>query len=427
MSLTSTIFRRAARLAPRRAPIGPPRGRDGHAAPEHAKAEPAKPELAKAGPAKPEPAKPKQAKPKPARPESKARDARVSRLRPSSRTVPNRSHRPPPFTVPWVLIVLGVAVAASTSVAQKRAVAILTHDDDLGYERLPEVAPVWLRQSRRARTLWTVAIRVVDRTSRDNLMLIAAGIAFYSMFAVFPALGALVSIFGLFGDTHIVQAQVQLLTELLPAETAKLLNESLGALLAKPNSSLNSGLLISLGLAIWGARAGTSSLMSGLNVAIERPERRSLIQFNLVAIALTFGAIVFAIVALVAVAIVPIIVNVLPFDDGMRAWLAYARWPILGVFVLLALDVIYRYAPSRLHPHWHFISVGTLFAGGFWIVASWAFSLYVTRFGSYDTTYGSLGAVIILLLWFWLSALTVLLGAAIDAVRAEIRERRAAT
>ncbi len=361
---------------------------------------------------------------KPAPPNRKADDGTTPRPRRRPSTAPRSPHRPRPLTVPWYLIVLGVAVAASTSAAQRRAVAILTRDEDAGYEPLPEAAPGWMKRSRRARSLWTVAVHVVDRTSRDNLMLIAAGIAFYGMFAVFPALGALVSIFGLFGDTHVVQAQVQQLTALLPAETAKLLNESLNALAAKPNSSLNSGLLISLGLAIWGARAGTSSLMSGLNVAIERPERRSLIQFNVVALALTFAAIVFAVVALVAVAIVPIVVNVLPFDDGLRTWLAYARWPMLGVFVLLALDIVYRYAPSRLHPHWHFISVGTLLAGGFWIVASWAFSLYVTRFGSYDTTYGSLGAVIVLLLWFWLSALIVLLGAAIDAVRAEIKERQ---
>ena len=324
--------------------------------------------------------------------------------------------------LPWYLIAIGVAVFASTSAAQKRAVAILTVEDDRT-DPLPSVAPDWIKDSRQARSVWTVVNRVITRISQDNLMLIAAGIAFYGMFAIFPALGALVSIYGLFGDTHVVQAQVQQLTVLLPHETATLLNDSLNALLSKPNASLNSGLFVSLGLAVWGARAGTSSLMSGLNVAVERRESRSVIAFNLVAIGLTFAGILFAIVALTAVAVVPIVLDVLPLDATLKTWSAYLRWPILGAFILLALDVVYRFGPSQTHPRWHLVSVGTIFAGVFWIIASGAFSLYVTRFGSYDTTYGSLGAVIVLLLWLWLSALIVLLGATIDAVRGEMKAR----
>ncbi len=325
--------------------------------------------------------------------------------------------------LPWYLIVLGVAVAASTSAAQHRAVALLTADASDGTDPLPDAAPGWLKRNRTVRSLWTIAGRVTTRMSEDNLMLIAAGIAFYGMFAVFPALGALVSIYGLFGDAHVVQVQVQQLTALLPRETGELINGSLNALLAKPSHSLNAGLLVSLGIAVWGARAGTSSMMSGLNVAVERPERRNVLTFNLVALGLTFGAIVFAIIALTAVAVIPIVIDVLPLDTTVKAWLAYARWPVFAVFILLALDVVYRFGPSRSRPRWHFITVGTIFAVAFWIIASLAFSLYVTRFGSYDTTYGSLGAVIVLLLWFWISALIVLIGATIDAVRAEMQLR----
>ena len=323
--------------------------------------------------------------------------------------------------LPWYIIAIGIAVAGATSAAQKRAVELLSAPEVDRTDPLPEIAPGWLKTSRRARSLWTVINRVQLRIGRDNLMLIAAGIAFYAMFAIFPALGALVSIFGLFGDTHVVQAQVQQLTALLPRETGNLLNESLNALLSKPAGSLNSGLLVSLGLAIWGARAGISAMMSGLNVATERREQRGVLHFQLLALALTLGAIVFAIVALTAVAIVPIVVAILPIDEVLQSQLAYARWPILGAFILLALDVIYRFGPSQTQPRWHLVSVGTLFAGGFWILASIAFSAYVTRFGSYDTTYGSLGAVIVLLLWFWISALIVLTGATIDSVRADVR------
>ena len=323
--------------------------------------------------------------------------------------------------LPWYLIAIGVAVAASTSAAQKRAVELLTAPEIDRTDPLPEAAPAWLKRSRRVRSLWTVMNRVQLRIAQDNIMLIAAGIAFYGMFALFPALGALVAIFGLFGDTHVVQGQVQQLTALLPRETANLINQSLTALLSKPSGSLNSGLLISLGLAIWGARAGTSAMMSGLNVANERREMRSFVHFQLLAIGLTLVAIVFAIIALTAVAIVPAVIAFLPVDEVLQSWLAYARWPVLGVFILLALDVIYRFGPSQAHPKWQLISVGTIFAGSGWILSSWVFSFYVTRFGTYDATYGSLGAVIVLLLWFWLSALIVLTGATIDSVRGDIR------
>ena len=218
-----------------------------------------------------------------------------------------------------------------------------------------------------------------------------------------------------------VQAQVQQLTVLLPNETAKLLNDSLNALLSKPNASLSSGLYISLGVAIWAARAGTSSLMTGLNVALEQPERRGILLQNAVAIGMTFGAIIFAIVALTAVAIVPIVVDVLPLNQQVKTLLAYLRWPILGAFIVVALDAAYRFGPSLEHPRWRFLSLGTLFAAGLWILGSWAFSLYVTRFGSYDKTYGSLGAVIVLLLWFWISALIVLIGATVDSVRTDMK------
>ena len=348
--------------------------------------------------------------------------AAASGAKRSARRSPRRTRAASTTLLPWYMIVLGVAVAASTNAAQQRAVAVLSNTGD-NTDPLPEVAPDWIRESRRARKAWTLVNRVSARIGNDNLTLVAAGIAFYAMFSIFPALGALVSIYGLFGDTHVVQTQVQQLTVLLPPETAKLLNDALNALLAKPNASLSSGLYISLAVAIYAARAGTSSLMSGLNVALEQPERRSFLRQNAIALAMTFGAIIFAIVALTAVAVVPIVIDVLPLDEQIKTWLAYSRWPILGIFILLALDAIYRFGPSLENPRWRFLSPGTLLAAGLWIVGSWAFSLYVTRFGSYDKTYGSLGAVIVLLLWFWISALIVLVGATIDSVRADMKRR----
>ena len=333
------------------------------------------------------------------------------------------ARRRPTTVVPWYLIVLGVAVAASTSAAQQRAVEVLSDTGGDGTDPLPDVAPDWMKESRRARSLWTTVNRVINRMGEDNLSLVAAGIAFYAMFSIFPALGALVSIYGLFGDTHVVQAQVQQLTALLPLETAKLIDGSLNGLLAKPNASLNFGLLASLGIAVVAARNGVSSMMSGLNMAMEKRETRSFITLNAMAIVLTLGAIVFFGVVITAVAVIPVVIAFLPFDDQWRSILAYSRWPVLALFVILAIDLVYRFAPSVERPSWHFFSLGTLLSAGLWILGSYAFSQYVTRFGSYDTTYGSLGAVIVLLLWFWISALIILLGAVIDSVRAEMKRR----
>ncbi|MGD0634286.1 MAG: YihY/virulence factor BrkB family protein [Beijerinckiaceae bacterium] len=281
----------------------------------------------------------------------------------------------------------------------------------------------WLKQNR-LHDLWAISAGVAHRMSRNNLSLVAAGVAFYANLAIFPALGALVSIYGLFGDTHMVQTQVQQLTALLPAETAKLINDALASLVAKPSRSLNFGLLLSFGVAIWGARGGTSSLISGLNIAYEIPETRSVWRTEATAIGLAFGAIVFAIVALTTLAVIPLALSFLPISGRLAAWLAYSRWPVLAAFILLALDVIYRFGPSLAAPRWHFISVGTLFAASLWVAGSWAFSTYVTRFGTYDATYGPLGAVVVLLLWFWLSALTILLGASVDAARGKLRQKR---
>jgi membrane protein len=344
---------------------------------------------------------------------------------PSASPKPKPKPKPKPeakaTVTPWLVLILGVAVAAGTSAAQKRAVALLTDGEIDLTDPLPEAAPNWLKRHRWARALWTIASRVARRASRDNLSLVAAGVAFYAMFAIFPALGALVSIYGLFGDAHVVQAQVQQLTDLLPRETGMLINDALAALLAKPGRNLNFGLLVSLAVAIWGARAGTSSLIAGLNIACEKPETRGVLRVEATAIILAFGAIVFAIVALTTLAVIPLVVSYLPIGAKLAAWLDFARWPALAFFILLALDVIYRFGPSLAAPRWRFISTGTLFAASLWVAGSWVFSAYVTVFGRYDTTYGSLGAVVVLLLWFWLSALTVLLGATVDAVRGEIK------
>lgn len=260
-----------------------------------------------------------------------------------------------------------------------------------------------------------ILIRVWLRIGADNHSLVAAGVAFYAMLAVFPALAAFVSIFGLIADPHTVQQTAIQASAFMPPEAAKLLMDALIGLIDKANSKLSWGLIISVPIALWSARAGMAALMTGLNIAYEEKEKRSFINQQIVALLLTFGAMLFAGVMVVALAVIPVAIAFLPLSDAQRTVLGLARWPILALLMMVGIAILYRFAPSRRQPKWNWISWGAVIATALWIEASAAFSYYVSRFGSYDAMYGSLGAVIVLLLWFWLSALIVLVGATLNA------------
>jgi membrane protein len=235
------------------------------------------------------------------------------------------------------------------------------------------------------------------------------------MTAIFPALAAFVSIYGLFADPNSIQQQIAGFSGLLPPNSLTLLTDALQSFASKSTSSLNAALFVSVALAIWSAKAGVTALISGLNIANETEEERGFVTQQLVALALTVGAVFFAIVAIAVVALLPIVVDVFPLPDSLKTTLGLGRWPLLVVMVSFALAAVYRFGPSREHPKWRWITWGAATATVLWIVGSAAFSLYASRFGSYDATYGSLAAPVILLLWFWVSTLAVLLGAEIDA------------
>ncbi len=265
---------------------------------------------------------------------------------------------------------------------------------------------------------------ILDRTGRDNITLVAAGVAFYVILAIFPALAMTVSLYALFGNPADVAIRIQSYGGLLPPESLKLITDGLNSFAQKSNSQLSLALVTSVLLALWSARAGISSVMTGLNIAYEETETRSFIMQNVIALALTAGGVVFAIMVFVAVPIVPIALKLLHIGGLAATLVDLLRWPILALFVAMGFAVIYRYAPSRSHPRWRWISWGSVIATLCWLVGSILFSVYVGRFGSYDATYGSLGAVVVLLLWFWVSALVLLLGAEIDA---ELDTRASAT
>ncbi len=261
---------------------------------------------------------------------------------------------------------------------------------------------------------WDILKRVWVNIGEHNVSIMAAGVGFYALLSIFPGLTALISLYGLIANPTDVQ---QLLASqgLLPPEAVDLLVKQTSALVEQGTGKLSVGLVISLLFALWSTNYAISTMMTALNAAYAESEKRSYVVTVATSLALTSGLVLFAMLALLLVAILPAVIDVLPVPSGWRTTIALVRWPILAVLVMAALAAMYRFAPSRAHARWRWVSGGAVIATIAWIAVSLGFSLYVERFSSYDKTYGSLGAVVVLLMWFYLSAFVVLLGAELDA------------
>jgi membrane protein len=257
--------------------------------------------------------------------------------------------------------------------------------------------------------------RVYASMADKNLSIVAAGIAFFAMLAIFPGLAALIAMYGLIADPATVQHEINAIHGVIPSEAQKLIGTYLESLVHAGSSKLGIGLIVSVLFALWSARAGTVSLIEGLNIAYEEPEKRGIIRYQVVAITMTVAAIIFAIVALALVAAVPAVVKLVPLSAAAETIGLILPWPILIVLSTLGLAATYRFAPSRREAKWRWVTVGGVAATILWIVASVGFSFYVQKFGNFDKTFGSLGAVVILLTWLYLTAYVVLLGACLNA------------
>lgn len=259
-----------------------------------------------------------------------------------------------------------------------------------------------------------VALRVKTQISENNLSIIAAGVAFYALFAIFPAMAALVSIYGLAFDPTDVQDLVENL-QMVPADTRQIILEQLSDVTQASGAALSIGALIGLGVALWGAMRGVYATMVALNIAYGERETRGMIRLYGTALLLTLVVIAVLIAALGAIVVVPIVFNVLGLEGIGQTLVSIARWPLLGFAVVLALGILYRYGPDRRNPKKRWVSWGAVVATVLWLIASWAFSFYVQNFGDYNETYGSLGAVIVMLMWLWVTAFIALLGAELNA------------
>ena len=260
-----------------------------------------------------------------------------------------------------------------------------------------------------------ILLRVKKEQSEDNISIIAAGVAFYGLLAIFPALAALVSIYGLVTEPAEVQRQLGALSSFLPREALEIMNYQLSRIASQSGGALSIGLIVGILISIWSASKGMKALMTALNVVYDEEEKRGFFKLNSAALVLTFVGILFVIISLLLIAVLPALFGTLGLPDVIQRLLSLGRWPLLAAFVMFGLAALYRYAPSRDKPRWEWISWGAVSATLLWIAASVLFSLYAANFGNYNKTYGSVGAIIILLTWFYLTAYIVLLGGELNA------------
>jgi membrane protein len=260
-----------------------------------------------------------------------------------------------------------------------------------------------------------VAVRVGREVKQDDVSMVAGGVAYYGFLAMFPALAALISIYGLLADPAQISQQVESLAGLLPEQVRAGLNDQLTQLASHSSRSLSLGVAVSILLALWSANKGTKALITSLNIAFDQEETRGFFKLNALSLLFTVGGIAMALVAVGAVIAVPALLGYLGLSGVGEALVRWLRWPALAALVLVAVAVLYRYGPSRATARWRWVTPGSLLALALWLGGSALFSFYVSNFGKYDKVYGSVGVIVILLTWFLLSAYALILGAEVNA------------
>ena len=257
--------------------------------------------------------------------------------------------------------------------------------------------------------------RVYEEIGNDRLLAVAAGVVFYGLLALFPAITALVSLYGLFAKGATLSEHLALMSDLMPGGAFGIVQEQVTRIVQKGDAKLGFTFLFGLGLALWSANAGMKAIMDALNVVYDETEKRSFIKLNLVSLAFTLSAIAALLVAIGTVVVFPIAMSFIGLGTWGEILIRVLRWPSLFVIVLFGLALLYRFGPSRTRARWQWLTVGSLFAAAAWLAGSGLLSWYLANFADYDATYGSLGAAIGLMMWMWLSATVILVGAELNS------------
>ena len=267
--------------------------------------------------------------------------------------------------------------------------------------------------------------RIANAISEQRILLVAAGVTFYSLLAIFPAVAALVALYGLIADPATISDQVATLAGVLPGGAVDVLRAEVDRIASQPRGTLGGAFVIGLVVSLWSANGGVKALFDALNVVYVEKETRGFVRVTAVSMAFVVGGILFVVVAMTAVVAVPIALDHIGIPSIGKSIISIARWPILLVIVALVIALIYRFGPHRTNPRWRWITWGSAFAAVAWLVMSVLFSWYAANFASYNKTYGSLGAVIGFMTWIWLSIVVILVGAETDSVLERTTTQRA--
>jgi membrane protein len=268
-----------------------------------------------------------------------------------------------------------------------------------------------------------ILIRTYQQINEDRLLAVAAGVVFYGLLALFPAITALVSSYALFAKAATINDHLSMLSGILPSGAFDIVKDQVGRVLAKGDVKLGMAFVVSFLLAVWSANGGMKAIIDALNVVYEEKEKRGFFKLNAVSLAFTFGGLVAILIAIGCVVALPIALSMIGLGSISDALFRIGRWPVLIMLMLLGLAVLYRYGPSRRSPQWRWLSVGSVFASVTWLAGSALLSFYLANYANYDATYGSLGAAIGLMIWMWMSTIVVLFGAELNS---EIEHQTAA-
>ena len=260
-----------------------------------------------------------------------------------------------------------------------------------------------------------ILLRVWNNIGEDRVILVAAGVTFYSLLAIFPAIGALVALYGLFADPASISAHIDQLTGILPGGALEVIRNQMNLVASQGQTKLGVAFVIGFAVSLWSANAGIKSIFDALNLVYNEPEKRGLIRLNLISLAFTVAAILFVLIAIGCIAALPAVFSTSRLQGATASVAQIVRWPALFAVIAVGLAFVYRFGPSRTKPQWRWITWGSAFAAVAWIAVSILFSWYAENFGSYNKTYGSLGAVIGFMVWMWLSIVVILMGAELDA------------
>jgi membrane protein len=260
-----------------------------------------------------------------------------------------------------------------------------------------------------------IFVRTYHEIQDDRLLALAAGVVFYSLVALFPAIAAGVSVYALFADTATISKHLSIGANIVPAGTLDILSEEIARIAAKSDGRLTFGFFLGLGIALWSANAGMKAIFDALNIINDEDEKRGIVRLNLVSLFFTVCAIAGAGLAVALVVVFPLLLAAFGITSFDHPIIGYLRWPVMFALVILALAVLYRYGPSRRLAKWRWISVGSVFGALAWLAVSVLFSWYLGNFANYNATYGALGAVVGLMMWMWLATIVVLVGAELNS------------